>query len=93
MLKSKDLQSGDLRGVTYEFTAAGDVLPMHKHGANDTHVTFFRHGSFRVHGPKIGAMILKAGAFVDWPSDIEHEYVALEPGSVLTNITKVMHAS
>jgi quercetin dioxygenase-like cupin family protein len=94
MLSNNSRRSGGLQMTTFDFSEIGDILPMHSHGEDDAHVTFVRRGSIRVHGPVMGVMELKAGAFVDWPAGIEHEYVALEAGTRITNIVKKMsHAS
>lgn len=78
---------GKLYGTRYDFTLEGDVLPMHTHGKNDTHISIVSKGSFRAHGDG-WELTLVAGNVVDWPAHQAHEFIALEPGSRLVNIVK-----
>lgn len=75
-------------GTIYTFEHAGDVLPMHRHTEADVHVTCIMRGRFRVHGPVIGDKEYEAGAFIDWASGVDHEFVALTDNARIANFIK-----
>lgn len=85
--QGKPFNFGSLVGTVYDFPATGDALPMHKHTAEDVHITVVARGSFRAHGDSFD-MTVKAGDVVDWKVDQNHELVALEPNSRIVNIVK-----
>ena len=87
MMQTSPISFGKLNGTRYDFQLEGDVLPMHTHGENDTHISIVSKGSFRAHGDG-WELTLVAGNVVDWPAHQAHEFVALEPGSRLVNIVK-----
>jgi quercetin dioxygenase-like cupin family protein len=86
-LHDKALRAGKLAGVIFDFDEVGDVLPMHKHGVNDVHITIVARGSFRAHGPGWERMI-SAGDVLDWAVDQYHEFIATAPNSRLVNVIK-----
>lgn len=75
-------------GVIYTFEKAGDVLPMHRHGEIDVHVTCIMRGRFRIHGPEIGDKEYEAGAFIDWAVGVDHEFIALTDNARVGNFVK-----
>ena len=87
-LQNKPFAAGKLRGAVYTFEKAGDVLPMHRHTECDVHITVVARGSFRVHGPDIGDKEYSAGALLDWPAGVDHEFIALADGARVVNILK-----
>jgi quercetin dioxygenase-like cupin family protein len=87
MMQVSPITFGKLNGTRYDFPLAGDVLPMHTHGENDTHISIVSKGSFKAHGDGWD-LTLVAGNVVDWPPHQAHEFVALEPNSRLVNIVK-----
>lgn len=87
-LQSKPILTGKLTGVLYTFEHAGDVLPMHRHGEADVHITIVSRGRFRVHGPEIGDNEYEAGALLDWAPGFDHEFIALTDGARIVNIIK-----
>lgn len=87
MLQTKAFAFGKLNGAVYDFPDAGDVLPMHRHGEADVHITVVARGSFRTHGNG-WERILKAGDVADWKPNDPHEFIALEADSRLVNIIK-----
>jgi quercetin dioxygenase-like cupin family protein len=86
-LLNKPLNMGNLRGTIYDFEEVGDVLPMHWHRPENTHITIVAKGSFMVKGVT-WEKTLVAGNVVDWPAYQQHEFVALEDNSRLVNISK-----
>lgn len=87
-LQSSPLAAGILRGTIYTFEHAGDVLPMHRHGDADVHITIVARGRFRVHGPAIGEKEYGEGAVMDWAVGVDHEFVALTGSARIVNILK-----
>lgn len=87
-LRTKALSTGALRGTIYTFEQPGDTLPMHKHGANDVHITIVARGKFIFRGPVIGSTEVGEGLVADWEAGVEHEFVALTPNARLVNIIK-----
>lgn len=66
-----------------------DVLPTHTHNFDDAHITIIARGSFEIQSPGREAIILRAGAYLDWPAGTWHEFKALEDNSRLYNIRKI----
>lgn len=87
MLQTKPITFGKLKGVVYDFSAAGDVLPMHSHNEADVHITVVARGSFKAHGPG-WERVLKAGDVADWKPNDPHEFIALEANSRIVNMIK-----
>ena len=79
-------------GIIYTFEKAGDVLPMHRHGPDDVHITCVMRGRFRIHGPVIGDKEYEAGAFIDWSVGVDHEFVALTDNARIGNFVKTRSA-
>lgn len=75
-------------GTIYTFERAGDVLPMHRHGEHDVHVTCIMRGRFRIHGPEIGDKEYETGAFIDWNVGVDHEFIALTDNARIANFIK-----
>lgn len=89
-LMTKSFAMGQLLGVIYTFEEVGDVLPMHRHGEQDVHITIIARGRFNVHGPVIGEKEYGEGAVMDWNVGIDHEFVALTSNARVVNILKNM---
>jgi quercetin dioxygenase-like cupin family protein len=87
MLEGKPFNFGKLTGTAYDFTVAGDVLPMHQHTDADVHITIVARGCFKAHGNG-WERILKAGDVADWKPNDPHEFIALEASSRIVNILK-----
>lgn len=88
-LLNKPLNMGALRGVVYDFEYVNDVLHMHWHKPESTHITIVARGSFKAHGPEgTWEKTLKAGDVIDWQPYQQHEFIALEDDSRLVNIVK-----
>lgn len=87
MLWVKSFQCGKLAGSIYEFSATGDVLPMHAHDDETVHITVVARGRFHCHGNG-WKKDTSAGDVLDWQANDPHEFVALEANSRLVNIVK-----
>lgn len=87
MLQNKPLLLGKLTGTIYDFTEAGDVLPMHSHTEADVHITVIARGRFRAQGDGWWRRV-SAGDVLDWRPNEPHEFVALDANSRLVNIIK-----
>ena len=61
-LLSKPLDFGNLRGTIYDFEVKDDVLPMHWHRPENTHISIVARGSFVAKGTT-WEKTLKTGAF------------------------------
>jgi quercetin dioxygenase-like cupin family protein len=86
-LLSTPLSAGNLRGTVYTFEQVGDVLPMHTHHEGNAHITIVSRGKIRAHGNEWSAEY-GAGTVIDFPSNQNHEFVALEDNSRIVNIIK-----
>jgi quercetin dioxygenase-like cupin family protein len=86
-MKLSPISFDKLIGTKYEFPFVGDVLPMHIHSNFDNHISIINKGSFKAHGDN-WELTLVAGNIVDWPPHKQHEFIALEPNSVLISIRK-----
>jgi quercetin dioxygenase-like cupin family protein len=87
MLQTKPFTLGTLTGSIYDFSEAGDVLPMHSHTEADVHITVVARGSLRAHGNGWEKAV-RAGDVLDWRPNEPHEFVATEPDSRIVNIVK-----
>lgn len=87
MLQAKPFTLGKLTGTIYDFSEAGDVLPMHTHTEEDVHITVVARGSLRAHGNGWERMV-SAGDVLDWRPHDPHEFVAIEKGVRIVNIVK-----
>lgn len=87
MLNIGQKNFGKLQGTIYDFPEVNDILPMHTHNEETSHITIVSKGSFRAHGLAFDITI-KAGDVVDFEPNQPHEFVALEPNSRIVNIVK-----
>jgi quercetin dioxygenase-like cupin family protein len=88
-LLTKPVTFGNLKGTVYDFEVKGDVLPMHWHAPENTHISIVGRGSFKAHGPEgTWEKTLNTGDVVDWQAYQQHEFIALEDKSRLVNIVK-----
>jgi quercetin dioxygenase-like cupin family protein len=87
MLSDKPLSAGDLTGVIYDFSKAGDILPKHIHDNKTVHITIVCRGKIKTysHDWEIEA---SAGAVVDFEPNQPHEIMALEDNTRVINIVK-----
>jgi quercetin dioxygenase-like cupin family protein len=87
MMMSKPLKAGNINGAVYDFPEIGDILPMHNHNEQTSHITIVARGSFTaILADK--TMTLRSGDVVNWPANQKHEFIALEPNSRFVNIQK-----
>lgn len=87
MMNEIQKQFGDLKSSIYDFEEMDDVLPMHNHPFELTHITIIGRGSFLAKG-RGWQRTVKAGDIIDFEDGQEHEFIALEPNSRLINIVK-----
>jgi quercetin dioxygenase-like cupin family protein len=87
-LQIRPLATGRLIGSVYTFEKTGDVLPMHRHGDADVHITIVARGRFKIHGPEIGDAEYGEGAVLDWSPNVDHEFIALTDNARVVNIIK-----
>lgn len=84
----RTFQSDNVSGVVYDFTEVGDVLPLHTHGSDRSHLSIILGGELLAFQTGKADKVLKSGAFIDWPYDIEHGWRCLKAPARLVNITK-----
>lgn len=87
MLTSKNFTYDKLKGAVYDFELKGDILPMHWHGKDRSHITVVARGSFTARGPNWERKV-SAGDVIDWGEYQQHEFTALEDNSRIVNISK-----
>ena len=86
MLSSKIEQLGQLQLTIYTFEKAGDILPMHFHDEDSTHITFIGAGQMRCTN---GVWTKEGGIGEMWDFDAgSHEFEALTDGAKIYNIRK-----
>jgi quercetin dioxygenase-like cupin family protein len=88
MLYSKPLENlGDLRGVMYDFSKVGDILPKHIHDETNVHITIVARGKIKAysHDWEIEA---GPGRLIDFRPGEPHEIMALEDDTRIFNIVK-----
>lgn len=87
MLLGKQLNTGDLKGIIYDFEFAGDSLPKHMHTETDVHITVVCKGKIKAysHDWEIEAT---PGQIVDFRVGEPHEIMALEDNTRIINIIK-----
>lgn len=87
-MQTKALRAGAVHAFIFTADEPGDLLPMHRHGPADNHISIIARGEFRVHGPAIGDHVYGAGAILDWGEGVDHEIVAIGAGARIVNILK-----
>ncbi len=87
MMEVIPFQFGSAKGSINDFPEIGDRLPMHVHDETNNHISIVAKGSFRAHGDD-WELTLVSGKVIDWPAGQAHEFIALEAGSRLVNISK-----
>lgn len=88
MLTAIELQNlGNIRGVIYDFSKAGDVLPKHVHTEHDVHITIVARGSILAYSHD-WEKTATAGQIIDFRIGEPHEIKALEDGTRIVNIRK-----
>ena len=87
MLQLKTINYGKLVTSIYDAPEVGDILLMHSHEEDSTHITIIARGSFRAHGDGWD-IVVKEGDVLDWQAHQNHELIALEPNSRFVNIIK-----
>lgn len=83
--RSKPFSAGNLRGIVYDFDAAGDGIPMHVHDEETCHITIVTIGSVLVSGDG-WKQTHKSGAVIPFTPGQRHEIEALEPGTRIVNV-------
>ena len=66
----------------------GDVLPMHNHPYDESHITIIARGSFELRKPGTEPMKCHPGTYFDFKAHEDHSFVAMEDNSRLFNIYK-----
>lgn len=92
MLKTTPIKFGSVNGTIYDFENEGDILPMHWHAPDNSHMTVVARGSFIARG-KDWEKTLSAGNVIDWQAYVQHEFVASEANSRIVNISTGPKAS
>ena len=87
MLKTIPIKFENLNGTIYDFEKTGDVLPMHWHKPDNSHISIVAKGSFVAKGTDWEKTLI-CGNVVDWQAYQQHEFIALEDNSRLVNIVK-----
>jgi quercetin dioxygenase-like cupin family protein len=87
MLLNKPLSAGDLNGIIYDFTKAGDILPTHIHNESNVHITIVCKGSIKTYSHD-WEKEATAGQVVDFRVGEPHEIMALEDNTRIINIVK-----
>jgi quercetin dioxygenase-like cupin family protein len=86
MLLVKELpKAGELRGVIYDFEAAGDVLAKHVHTEDTNHITVVARGKIKV-GSHDWELEAVAGQVLIFRPNEPHEFTALEDNTRIVNI-------
>lgn len=98
MPKIASAQLGDLTTLIYDYEMPGDILPMHNHTDDTSHIIIVAKGSVvvLVYDPDKGSIDsqhLEAGALVDTFAGFPHCVVGVTPNSRTIHITKKMIAS
>ena len=78
---------GNVKGMVYDFAAAGDILPLHDHPEGEgAHITIVARGSCKIvcQGREDAVHLLGAVVDPDYPHAIE----ALEANTRIVNIVK-----
>lgn len=89
MLSGKDFHLGDLRGVLYDLPKIGDGLDKHVHTEADVHITIVLAGRVRV-ASHDWSLEVEAGKIVDFRVGEPHEITAIEDGTRILNLRKMM---
>ena len=88
MLLVKQLEDlGDIKGSMYDFEFNGDVLNMHVHDEETTHITIVARGKIRAQSHD-WEMEATAGQLLNFRPYEPHEIVALEDNTRIFNIIK-----
>lgn len=87
MLLTKPFESGDLRGVIYDFEKAGDILPKHNHTALNVHITIVGRGKIKAYSHD-WEKEATAGQILDFRPGEPHELIALEDNTRIINLVK-----
>jgi quercetin dioxygenase-like cupin family protein len=90
MLSSKKLQVGDIDGLIYDFSEAGDQIDKHIHGKQDAHIIIVAKGSVKVYSHD-WETIAQAGDILNMAEEQPHAVVSLEPNTKIINILKTLN--
>lgn len=87
MLLAKELRTGDISGMIFDFEKAGDVLDKHVHTEDNVHITIVARGRIKAysHDWELEAV---AGQVLDFRPNEPHELLALEDNTRIINIVK-----
>lgn len=80
---------GQLFGTGYLLENINDEVPLHTHDVKSDHITIILFGSIKSNN----GTVYKSGSnnsIIDWPLEITHGYIALEPNTIVVNIAKTM---
>lgn len=88
MLLVKELEHlGDLNGLMYDFEKAGEVIPMHTHSEDDSHITIVARGKLKAYSDSWSQEAI-AGQLINFKAGQPHELMALEDNTRIFNINK-----
>jgi len=85
---AKEFQSANLKGSVNFFSEVGDILAMHKHGPNESHISIVAEGSLISRQPGAEPVLYTVGTVIDWDFGAEHEWECAQAPAKLVNITK-----
>jgi quercetin dioxygenase-like cupin family protein len=77
----------NINGRTYIFEKAGEVIPMHTHTEDKTHITVVVCGKIKVQGSSWDNEYGE-NEVIYFPENQEHEFIALEDNTRIVNIVK-----
>lgn len=78
---------GNLKVKIYDFEISGDILPMHVHDEDTSHITIVSRGKIKAYGES-WERILESGQVIDFTSGMMHEIVSLEDNTRIVNVLK-----
>ena len=87
MLLPKEVKTGDIQGMIYDFEFAGDILPKHVHDESNVHITIVTRGKLKAYSHDWEKEAV-AGQIIDFRVGEPHELMALEDNTRIINIVK-----
>lgn len=86
-VEPKILKIKDIQATIYDFPKKDDILPMHSHNEESTHITIVSRGKFLVkYNNK--EEIANPGDIYDWNAGDPHEFISLKSNSRIVNVLK-----
>ena len=87
MIISDWYEQGDVFGVKYVMTQAGNGLKLHSHPTEEQHNCICLSGRCALFGPTLTTTIINAGEVSDFDSTQIHSIVALQPNTIILNLS------